>query len=210
MDVPSLVSLWITAAITLMIFSVIVKENYLFRLAEYLFIGAGAAQTVTFNMYSLEGYALAVPGGKYYYLVGFLFFGPVLLFALTKKYEWLGRYGASLLLGVGVGLATRGYVDTQVVQLITKVTKGPFTAPNLLSDFNGWFMFLGTICIMSFFLFEKRLMSGLRGRTFSALGRLGRYLMMAAFGGYLGNQLMGFIVLVYARLDVIAQALGLA
>jgi len=107
-----LISAFIGFLLTLMVFSYLIGDNPLFRVAIYLFIGvsSGYAATVIVNYVliprfgSLQGndtnqlILLAIP----------LLFGVTLFAKLSPRFSWIGNFAMAVLVGVGAAVAIGG------------------------------------------------------------------------------------------------------
>jgi len=190
------------ALITLFVYSFLWKENPLSRAMEHLFIGLAAAYitgtvydaamkvaVLTPNRLAAGNLIWALP-----ILIGFMY-----LFFFTKKYFWLYRFPVSIVAGIGVALVIVGNIQSNFVAQISATVKLPL----LGSQDPAWSWFpldniliiLAVLTVLSFFFF-----------TFEHKGplgisaRIGRYVMMAAFGSAYGFTVMARISLLIGRL----------
>lgn len=143
--------------LTLLVFSYLWKDNPLFRLAVYLFVGvsAGYVGAVAFNNVILPQMVFPLiqvaTGGPLEIL--FLAFPPLvlglLLFAkLTDRLNWLGTPSMGFLVGVGAAAAIGGSVVGTLFPQIDATTD--------LFSFNSAIVLIGTLLTLFYFHFSVR------------------------------------------------------
>ena len=184
MSLGELISAVISLVLTLMIFSYIWKDNVLFRLALYLFIGVAAGYVSAlainnvilpqminplFQIFGgslLEVLLLAVPP---------LVLGVLLFTKLSSRYSWLGNPTMAFLVGVGAAAAIGGSVlGTLFPQVQASI--------NLVS-LESAIILIGTLLTLFYFQFTIRAEgSGERNRIMEALGWGGQIFIAISFG----------------------------
>lgn len=190
------------AFITLFVYSFLWKENPLSRAMEHLFIGLAAAYITGYVYDAALSVAVITPdrlaAGNLIWalpiLIGFMY-----LFFFTKKTFWLYRFPVSIVAGIGAGLVVVGNIQSNFVAQVAATVNLPLLGS--VSDAWAWFpldniiILLGVITTLSFFFF-----------TFEHKGplgisaRIGRYVMMAAFGSAYGFTVMARMSLLIGRL----------
>jgi len=193
------------ALITLFVYSILWKENPLSRTAEHLFIGLAAAY-ITGSVWDAavkvaylgSAQAPKLREGNLIWVLPVIV-GSMYLFFFSKKYFWLYRFPVACVAGIGAGLVIVGNIQSNFVAQIAATVKLPL----LGSTYKVWEWFpldniiiiLGILTALSFFFFtfEHRGPLGISAR-------IGRYVMMAAFGSAYGFTVMARISLLIGRL----------
>ena len=123
---------WVAVVLTLVVFSFLLGDNVLFRLAEHIFVGiaVGYAAVIAFHSILVPRVLLpilrAAAEGDWLQLiipVIPLALGLLLLtksFRWSARFSWLGSLSVALLLGVGAALAIGGAIfGTLIPQIDT-------------------------------------------------------------------------------------------
>jgi hypothetical protein len=160
--------------------SYLYKDNPVFRWAEHIFVGIGAAHLLVMGYNNLRNVGLTpISKGQYQLLLpvllGLLFFarlGP-------RNVHWLSRWPTAYIVGVGVGMTLRGMPSAQIVAQV-KATMLPLTG------LNNIVIVVGVLTTLSYFLFTGR-----PGPYREANARVGRYVMMVMFGVAFGAAVFG-------------------
>ena len=107
-----LISALIGLILTLMVFSYLIGDNPLFRIAVYLFIGvsAGYAATVIVNYVLIPRFNSLQPNNINQLILAIipLLFGVTLLAKLSPRIAWIGNFAMAVLVGVGAAVAIGG------------------------------------------------------------------------------------------------------
>jgi len=197
-DIAPFLGVVFGALITLFVYSILWKENPLSRAAEHLFIGLAAAY-ITATVYDAAmKVAVLTPGrlaeGNIVWalpiIIGFMY-----LFFFTKKYFWLYRFPVATVAGIGAGLVVVGNIQTNFVAQIAATVQLPLWGVPMLFPLDNIIIILGVITALSFFFFtfEQKGPLGISARV-------GRYVMMAAFGSAYGFTVMARVSLLIGRL----------
>jgi len=151
--------------LTLMVFSYIIGDNPLFRIAIYLFIGvsSGYAATVVWHNVLLpklfQPLATLDPNQLLLSLVP-LIFGVSLLTKLSPRISWIGNFAMAVLVGVGAAAAIGGaLLGTMMPQLEASINAFDFRSAgsgvNIVFQLvGGIVMFLGTVLTLASFHFS--------------------------------------------------------
>src|SRR6185503_13575549 len=98
--------------LTLMVFSYLIGDNPLFRIAVYLFIGvsSGYAASVIVNYVLIPRLTALQASDVNQLLLGIipLLFGVTLLAKLSPRISWIGNFAMAVLVGVGAAVAIGG------------------------------------------------------------------------------------------------------
>jgi hypothetical protein len=174
------IGLWAGLIFTLMIFSYILGDNFLYRIAVYVFVGlsAGYITVVTVENVLLPwiNTTLLSPNA----LVGERVLGiiPLILalLLLMKTSPRLGRIGnlaIAFIIGVGTAVALVGTISGTILPLAMATGSGV-----RLDVINGFFIFIGVASTLTYFEYLARRSPGgdikrsLRVRVFGALGQV--------------------------------------
>ena len=107
----------IAIILTLFVFSYLLGDNVLYRLAEHLFVGTAVGYAAVVAFHSVIAPKLISPltgaltdgdWNRVLLLAISLAFGLFLLTKPSKRLSWLGNFSVALLLGVGAALAIGG------------------------------------------------------------------------------------------------------
>jgi hypothetical protein len=199
-----LVVTWVAAIATLAILSVVYKENPLYRFFEHLFIGVatGFGIFVTWRDALRDTWWTPISTGHWYWIIAPL---VALLFytIYLPKYAWMSRFIISVLFGLGAGAAFRGFatqVFPQVTASFLPIIARPeapgveaVTWPDALNNL----VFLITLCsVMVYFFFSFRH----DNKAVTSTAKLGRWLLMIAFGATFGSTVMARFSLLIDRI----------
>ncbi len=195
-----MIGTWLAAIGTLGLMSFAIKENPFYRFVEHVYVGIGAAHSVVMGWESLQTKAFTpiAESGDYIKLIPLLV-GLLLYARFFKGKIWLSRYPMSILVGIGVGLTIKGTIGAQIVNQI-RATLVPLTS------INNIIIVLGVLSVLMFFYFTRKNTNAL----FNTSSRIGRYIMMIAFGALFGNAVMGRMSLMIGRVQfLLGEWLGL-
>ena len=186
---------------TLAIWSLLYKDNVFYRFATLTMVGATAGYTaaVSWNTIVSRGW-LKILAGNYLLVIPFLL-GPLFLTRISRKYDWLSRYPTGIIVGVGLGLSMSTYIKPQFTDQIVATILPLFTAADPMTAFNNLVVFVCVTSVLSYFLFTMPRVS--ESPPMKALGKIGRYAMMTAFGATFGATIIGRITYLLGRLQFI-------
>jgi hypothetical protein len=187
------------------------KESHMFRFAQYSLAAVALANAAVYTVLTVIQTGITpMLGGSIQYIIPIIL-GALLYTRLVEQYAWMSRWGMAALVGTGLGLALRGMVESQIVNQI-QANFLPLIGGNI-TPFDNIVMILTTILVMLYFFFTIRPKEGAVASGLDMAGRIGRMLMMLAFGSMFGNIVMtrmswlgsriGFVV------DTLMQVLGL-
>jgi len=200
MERPDLIILSIGAICTLAIYSILYKENPVFRLFEHIFVGIatgyGVQTAITQVLVPQWGKALFVEG-KWYWIFALLV-GGMFYFIYSKKQIWIARWAMGAFIGMGAGLGVVGFVTEFAPQMAASFK------PLVEHTVTGWhfypnnvIFFITLLTVMSYFFFsieqKKPLLAG--------SAKTGRWLLMIAFGAIFGNTVMARFSLLIDRMQ---------
>ncbi|MBI5877523.1 MAG: hypothetical protein HZB53_07730 [Chloroflexi bacterium] len=219
------VGVFVSAALTVMIFTYVVGDNLFFRIAQHMLIGAVAAYAVVAAVHQVLLGQLLAPLAAHpdtqYPLLAPLALGVMLLTRIAPGTAWIGRVPVAFLLGVGAAAAVSGAV------LGTLLPQGLVTARSLFDGagpdatpvqqgvqvFNNVLMLAGTLGVLVSFQFVRGNRS-LAGRAFNAVvalwGALGRGFIWVALGALFAGLVLSRVTLLVGRIQFLLEAFRLA
>jgi hypothetical protein len=202
---------WVAFVLTLMVFSYLLADNPLFRLAQYLFVGVAVGYAVVIAWRNVLSPRLVEPllaspatAQNWVYAIPALL-GLLLLARARASWSWLANLPMGLLFGVGAALTVGGaLLGTLYPQLLAS-----FLSLNPVSYPDGWrgvinavILILGTVGTLFYFYFTTR--DGQKRNVWSGVQRfwatLGRWAIMIAFGAIFAGTILSRLSLLVARL----------
>lgn len=192
------ITTWVAAIATLAILSVVYRENRFYRFFEHLFIGVatGFGVFITWRDALAQTWWQPLSTGSWYWILAPL---VALLFYTVyfPKYAWLSRFLISVMFGLGAGAAFRGFYSQVWPQVTSSflplLPRGEVTVGEA---FNNLVFLLTLICVMVYFFFSFRHeKQAIRGTA-----RMGRWLLMIAFGATFGSTVMARFSLLIDRI----------
>jgi len=204
---------WMAAFLMLAYYSMIYAENPAFRAVEHLFVGISAANgivmtyenfiraTFVMNIGELGEYHLFVP-----IVIGCLIYTR---FVPSRDINWLARIPLAFWVGIGSALVIMREFRSNFIVQLTATFLNPFAATpatvrtdTLLTAIinstmlNNIIIIIGVFCVMSYFVFTYEH----RG-AIGVSAKVGRYVMMIAFGAAYGNTVMARSAVLLGRVQ---------
>jgi hypothetical protein len=200
--------------LTLMVFSYLLGDNILYRLALYVFVGlsAGYLTLVTLDTVLLPWVnqtMLASSGGLSVQIIGLVPFLLALLLLLkgVPRYGRLGNAALAFLIGVGTAVALVG----AVVGTLLPLARATGSAVRI-DALNGFLLFLGVAGTLIYFQYiARRNLSGGTQRTLPgrALGFAGQLVVVITLGAvYAGAILTSLTIFSDRLMFVLSQIVG--
>jgi hypothetical protein len=182
------IGIWLGAILALIMMSVLFKENPVYRLAEAIFIGGGTGHAVLYGILNIQklGIGPMLKGQITYILpllLGIIFFTRLLP---DTSQRWPSIYPVSILTGIGMGLAIRAVLISQVIGPLSS-TILPLTGVPIGTTFDNLIIIVLTITSLMYFTFSIK-----HTGAIGYLTRIGRYGMMIAFGQAIGSKVITF------------------
>jgi len=204
--------LWVGFVLTLMIFSYVLGDNLLYRIAVYVFVGLAAGYTTMLAVDSVIGPWLTAtifsgdPGGMLLGAVPLLL-GLLLLLRTTGRFSRLGGLALAFLIGVGTAVALVGAISGTLLPVAGSVIGG------LQADLlNGFLILLGVVCTLIYFQYlARRDPSGhvQRPLLVRAFGAVGQGVVSVTLGALYGGAILTSLTILSERLVFIfAQLTG--
>jgi hypothetical protein len=137
--------------LTLMVFSYIFGDNFLFRLATHIFVGVAAGYAAVLVIYNIIFPLLAEPGNELVRLGPPLILGLWLLTKTSPRLSRLGNPVLAYLVGVGAATAISGALIGTIFPLVDQSTR-ELTGSGLWNVIvNGSIILVGTITTLVYF-----------------------------------------------------------
>jgi hypothetical protein len=178
--------IWIAAFLTIAATSFVFRDNIIFKISQYTFIGVAAGHAIVMGVKNIRDYGWTkLAGGEIIYVVVFVL-GVLLYFRYSKEYYWLYRYPIAFLVGNGVGISIRAAIHSDFTLQVAE-TATSLVAATPMDTFNSIIIFVGCITALSHFIFTYE---GMHKGTLGYVPKVGRWMMLMAFGASFGNTLM--------------------
>jgi hypothetical protein len=197
-------AIWVAAALILCYYSGIFKENPAFRIVEHLFIGISAANSIvlTYEQFIRSTIQVSIMQNGHYEL-----FIPVVIgcliytrFLPSKDQNWLARVPIAFWIGISSAIvilrAFRANFSVQLAATFLPLTNRAAFAWTGESIFNNLVIIIGVFTVLTYFFFTVEHKGAL---AYSA--KVGRYVMMVAFGAAYGNTIMARSAVLLGRMQ---------
>jgi hypothetical protein len=191
--------IWLGALATLALYTVLYRENRVYRTAEHLFVGLAAgygAYLVWSQILYPKWWVPMVQQGHWPWVLA-LVCGALYYTIYSKRYAWMSRLIMLTMMGFEAGLQFKKWAGLYVDQIgssFVPLFYQPLRAPYVHLDSVLFVVILGAV--MTYFLFSIEQKQPLIQRT----AALGRWLMMIAFGAIFGSTVMARMSLFIGRL----------
>lgn len=196
--------IWISALMSLAIFSFLYRDNPFYRFAEHIFVGVANGWAVTFYWHNVLVPFLFDPlfrQGQLYYILPFVV-GMLYFTRFIPRVSWLVRIPIGLYMGYYVGVSIPATIQAYIVKQVqgTILTPQNFQAWNAGNLGIVWsiILFVGVLCTVSYFFFSKE-----HKGTLGVAARVGIIFVMVGFGAAFGYTVMARISLLIGRLQFI-------
>ena len=203
---PQGIMIWMGALCTLALYSILYKENPLYRVAEHAFLGLATG----YGLYAIWGQVLfpkwyqpirqegawvwvlaLVPGLMYYTIY-------------SRRLNWMSRVVMMTMMGFEAGLIFRSWAGAYMLQIANSFRPVFQPVPPYV-NFNNVIFLITLVSVMTYFFFSFEHRAKVVRRT----SDLGRWLMMIAFGAMFGSTVMARMSLFIGRLwFIFAEWLG--
>jgi hypothetical protein len=206
-----LITLWVGAICTIGIYTLLYRENPVYRVFEYLFLGVGAAYGFL-RLYQdnlMIMWWAPLKAGEWWWMVPFLL-GLLYFTIYFDKFAWMARMLIGTLMGVAAGYAFQQVVITylpQVTNSFQPLTPGAVTAwskaqgivltePAWHVALNNVVFFVTLIAVMTYFFFSFEH----KNKGVAGTAKLGRWLLMVSFGTMFGSTITARVALAVSRI----------
>jgi hypothetical protein len=211
-ELIELISGLVGLLLTLMVFSYLIGDNPLFRIAVYLFIGvaSGYAATIVWHYVLVPKLSQALGSFNPLAIVP-LILGLSLLTKLLPRISWIGSFAMAVLVGVGAAAAVGGaLIGTLLPQAQAAIDGFDLRSAGggnpLLQLVEGGVMFLGTVFTLASFHFSAgRAADGApkSNRIIEGVAWVGRIFIAITFGVLFAGVYMSALTAMIERLSFI-------
>jgi hypothetical protein len=211
----------VAVILTLFVFSYLLGDNVLYRLAEHIFVGVALGYAVVVGFHTILAPKLFIPMAgalsernweQLLLPTVSLLLGLLLLTKPSKTLSWLGNLSVAVLLGVGSALAIGGALlgtllpqadaTADVTYYVTRY--GPS-----LGLFSGVVALAGTTGVLLHFYFagsQEGRLGGFRAGLVRTWGGLGRWFIVIAFGAILATTFVSRLSLLIGRIQFLLDS----
>ena len=209
--------IWFGAACTLGIYSILYKENKIYRFFEHMFIGLASGwsiRTVWVDVLYPNWWSRMIDEGRWWWFFT-LPLGLMLYMVYSKRHNWMARVSIGLLLGLDAGQAFQKFSGLYYQQIRTTfkplvpqaaqiTATGPVKEVTLSGAINNWIFLAILICVMTYFFFSFEL----KNKAVTKTASVGRWVLMCAFGSIFGSTIMARMALFISRMDFLVHDFG--
>jgi hypothetical protein len=215
------IGFFIAVILTLMVFSYILGDNFLFRLAAHIFVGVAVGYAIIIISYQV--FIPTLTGSNLVNLIPALFICLFLAFKALplngSLFNVLGNMGLAFILGVGAALATGSALfGTLIPQVSTtaSISVNPFNylvepgGDQWVTWLNNIIIVLGTLGTFFYFTFAVRspgLLGGFREGFVRFWAGMGRLIIIFTLGALFANTVTSRMALLISRLQFLASQL---
>jgi len=186
---------WFAALITLSLYSFVYGDNPAYRTAEHIYVGLAGGYGMVMQIYNyilpkLKGDMIGA--GKWWLVFPFII-GLTMYARYFKNIAWLARICIGFEVGVGAGIVlSRDFKAFYLTQLTATFVP--------LNNINNILFVAAVVCTLCYFFFTVKHTGPVGGAA-----RLGRWVMMVAFGAAFGNTVMARVSLFLGRVQFLLQ-----
>ena len=213
---------WVSLVLTLMVFSYLLADNFLYRIAVHVLVGAAAGFVVYAAIKEVvipwtdtmllkpDGTTPADVQKRVLGILPYLFVA-LLLLKSTKRFPRVGSLGSSVIIGVGTGVALVGVVGLTLVALINDT--GASIADE--GELNGFIILIGTVCTLAYFQYvswQNRDGSPRRPLPLQLMATIGQGFIAVTLGalyaGAILTSLTIFSAVLHEQISFVVEQLG--
>ncbi|WP_353893025.1 hypothetical protein PRVXH_002429 [Proteinivorax hydrogeniformans] len=182
--------IYVGVILTLVVFSYLFKDNFLYMIVENIFIGVSTAIVMLWGIATVQQYLhQTVYQGDM--IVGFIpiVLGGMIVFRYSEKNKWIAKIPLAFLLGIGCAYSLRGIIGASLWSQVTVLATTPLTSiSNILS-------LLFTASVLLFFNHVKT-----ENKVVIGLGSMGKWVFYLGLGISLGYIIMSQLSLLIDRI----------
>jgi len=195
---------------TLLIFSYLLGDNLLYRLAIYVFVGLAAAFTTLVTLQSVILPALSGLNSPPEVILGLVAMGLAVLLLLKplRLFTTVSRLALGLLIGVGAAVALVGAVTGTLIPLALETAA--VTIDGLLE---AVIIFIGVATSLIYFQVVARQRPDgvvVRGRLTQVLGAVGQGFVVLTLGALYGAAILTSLTILVERVSFLLTSVGVA
>lgn len=187
---------WLSALLTLFIFSFLFRDNILYQFAEHLFVGISAGYLIAITWHNQMLPNLFEPlflQGQFLYIIPLLF-GLCYFARFIPKIGYLVRLPIAFMLGWGSGAIIPAIFQRDIL----RQTQGTLLVKDAFANWDTglWavIILIGVLSVLIYFFFSKE-----RKGILKPTANLGIIFLMLGFGASFGYTVMSRISLLIGR-----------
>ncbi len=197
----TIIWIWISALLTLFIFSFLYKDNPFYKFAEHLFVGVSLGYSIAITYHNAVYPKLIVPLFRDFQpanlrLIIPFALGLMYLTRFIPKISWMFKLPIAFLLGLFSGAAIPREFQANIIKQI----QGSLLIPRLFDRFDvalfALIVFVGVLCSLIYFFFSRE-----RKGIIKPAADLGIIFLMVGFGASFGYTVMARVSLLIGRLQ---------
>jgi len=194
--------IWVSAILTLGIFSFLYKENPFYRICEHLFVGIANGYAITFYWHRILVPTLIDPlsHGQKLWLIIIAIIGALYFTRFIPKISWLVRIPIAIVMGYSAGASIPRAIDASIVEQVraTVVTRSTFAS--VTNGIYALIILIGVLATISYFFFSRE-----RKGILKPMSYIGIIFIMVGFGASFGYTVMARISLLIGRLTFLLR-----
>ncbi|MEW6277828.1 MAG: hypothetical protein AB1758_04325 [Candidatus Eremiobacterota bacterium] len=190
------VGIWISAFLTLCIFSFLYKDNPFYKFAEHVFIGVSAGYWMVLGYWNVLKPNLIdqILTGKLIFVIPAVL-GVLLLLRLVPSISWVSRWPICFMVGITAGFQIVYTMEAQVLDQVHATILPLWVDGNFARTLANWILVFGVLTGLIYFYFSVEH----RGPVFGVSARIGIWVLMIAFGAAFGYTVMARVSLLIGR-----------
>jgi hypothetical protein len=183
--------IWLSAFLTIAIYSFLYKDNPLYKAAEHLFIGISVGYSIVGVYYNAVLPNLITPlfekGDLSVLIPGLL--GLLMISRFIPKYDWLSRITICFVLGTSIGIGVPLGIQASLLKQLEGTMLPMTSLDNIL-------LVVGIFSVMIYFFFSTE-----HKGLVNTISKVGIVFIMVGFGASFGYTVMARISLLIGRLE---------
>lgn len=207
MSYLELIGMAVGALLTILVFSYLLGDNFLYRLALHIFLGALVGYAFGMVISEVWGKLIAdsLREGNLFLIVPLGIGLGLLIFKSIPRLAYIGNFFLSPLIGFGIAVALAGaFVGTLKPQF--EATANVMNA----TPWEGMLIAIGTVCTLLAFDFtfsqRQRGLMGILGNIIGLLGKAGRLFLTVAFGVAFAGAITAALTIFIGRIQFLIEA----
>ncbi len=203
------IGILIGAALTLMMYSFLYKDNVFYKFGEHLYVGVSVGYLVNIEWWNVLYPQFVVPFmfQRKFILIIPTILGLMMLCRFIRQVAWLSRTPMAFVIGIGSGLAIPAVLNANILEQLHSTIIRLWVTPLDVDTFLWWWdtvslwvVFLGVLSVLFYFYFSIE-HKGVVGR----LGNVGIWFIMISFGASFGYTVMARVSLLIGRVQFLVD-----
>jgi len=193
-QITGTITLWLSVGATLGIYSILYKENPVYRMVEHIYIGAAAGYFayLAWSQVLKPLWWDRITSGQWFWVFA-LIGGSMFYFIYSQKYVWISRIIFGALLGLIAGAAFKGFAGVNIDRIHASFK--PVTGVGFSDILSNMLSALILLTVMAYFFFSFEHKTPAR----RVPANMGRWFLMFAFGAMFGSTVMARMSLLIGR-----------